>query len=366
MAKTIAPPTLLNYSGSIQPSVGVFHALKKEEHDGNPILKHKVPVQIEKTTVRGTISNFSNVHKADGKQVSENEVSKTLSPENANIQRIEVSYLPPGHDYFSLSFSLTFCDNSLQPGAVNEADIGAALEELTREYKEKGGYHYLAAQYARNLVNARWMWRNRYCAHRQVTITLPETNQEWVFKVENDLGHDYSKEPGFGELVDAIAKALGGETPPLRVYVEGTGFLGNGQQIFPSQEFVDQDSRSGKKEGKVLARIAYGDSHQAAMHPQKIGNAIRTIDIWHSEKDSLGPIPIEPYGVIQRESRALRLPGNEDKDFYTHFKNLPDHIARVKAAKTGADIDGHIHYFVANLIRGGVFSGEKKDKGKAK
>ena len=78
-----------------------------------------------------------------------------------------------------------------------------------------------------------------------------------------------------------IARALSGEDLPLRFQVTGAGNLGFGQEVYPSQEFTEA------KGGKVLAGKPCGDGKQAMMHSQKIGNAIRTIDTWHSKAESL-------------------------------------------------------------------------------
>ena len=46
----------------------------------------------------------------------------------------------------------------------------------------------------------------------------------------------------------------------------------------------------------------------AAIHSQKIGNAIRTIDTWYEGAEELGPIAVEPYGSVTTKARPTASP----------------------------------------------------------
>ena len=97
---------------------------------------------------------------------------------------------------------------------------------------------------------------------------------------------------------------------------------------------------------------------QATMHSQKIGNAIRTIDIWHKKAQQYGAIAIEPYGVVQQRAEAVRLPNETRDDLYTHLMNIEEMISTLQQGT----ITPREHYVMACLIRGGVYSGEGKKK----
>ncbi|MCX4030212.1 type I-F CRISPR-associated protein Csy3 [Endozoicomonas sp. SM1973] len=341
-------PTMLNYTRSIIPSNGVFTCLTNEEKE--------LPVFVTSQTVRGTISNYAGIGRSG--KTSDNEQVKLLDINNANIKAIDVCYLPENASVFKLKFSLTFAGHSSAPGACNNPDYFEQLESFAALYKEKNGYTELAKRYLTNIINGRWMWRNRYATNKQVAIQLNETT--FVFDVNSALDTDYSDYEGFGELTQQISQSLSDTTPPLRLQVSGTGNLGFGQEVYPSQEFVD--SKENKK-GKVLASQLYGNTgqRQATMHSQKIGNAIRTIDTWHKKADSYGAIAVEPYGVVQQRAEAVRLPSNKD-DLYHHLTYLTALIESLQSEEAIAD---SAHYVMACLIRGGVFSGEsKKDKKK--
>jgi len=126
--------------------------------------------------------------------------------------------------------------------------------------------------------------------------------------------------------------------------------MGAGQEVFPSQELI-LDRSSGKK-----SKTLYHVNGVAAMHSQKIGNAIRTIDTWYPEYSdgsaSVGPIAVEPYGSVTSMGKAFRQP-KQKQDFY----NLLDRWV----LKDHEPDEGNQHFVIANLVRGGVFG--ESDKG---
>ena len=341
-AAKLTLPSMLNYTRSIIPSNGVFFYRDGEQEK---------PITVHQQTVRGTIANYGNVYKGD-KQQSESDLAKQLDPANANIQRIDVCYLPDAVDTFCLRFSVTFAAHSLAPGACNDTEYAKALEQFALAYREKGGYTELAGRYLQNLINGRWLWRNRYATDKQVTLSY--AGKTLVFAVAHELEHDYSTVEGYAALRDALAAALSGNGGVLRLQVTAAGVLGFGQEVYPSQEFVE-----GKKDKTLASVKVAGDVRQAAMHSQKIGNALRTIDDWHSRAADYGKIAVEPYGVVAQRAEAVRLP-NSKNDLYSYLKDLELWSERVTAAQ-GA-LPAEAHYLMACLIRGGVYSGGKKEK----
>ncbi len=125
--------------------------------------------------------------------------------------------------------------------------------------------------------------------------------------------------------------------------VEAFVRMGEGQEVFPSQELVLDNS--GSKNGKK-SKFLYKANGVAAMHSQKIGNAIRTIDTWYPEAETWGPIAIEPYGSVTSRGTAYRQPSAK-QDFY----NLLDKWV----LKDEAPSVENQHYVIGVLIRGGVF-----------
>ncbi|MDO5609203.1 MAG: type I-F CRISPR-associated protein Csy3, partial [Pseudomonadota bacterium] len=112
-----------------------------------------------------------------------------------------------------------------------------------------------------------------------------------------------------------------------------------------SQELILGRERGDKS--KTLYSVGPKDHEIAAMHSQKIGNALRSVDTWYEGADENGPIAIEPYGSVTTQGKAYRQPRGRKDDFYTLFDGwmLKDKVPSVDQQ----------HFIMAVLIRGGVF-----------
>ena len=141
------------------------------------------------------------------------------------------------------------------------------------------------------------------------------------------------------ELTAVIAAGLMGKSHVL-LRISAFVRLGAGQEVFPSQELILDRGRGDK------SRTLYEVSDVAALHSQKIGNALRTIDTWYADAASNGPIAVEPYGSVTTQGKAYRQP-KEKQDFYTLLDNW---IIKDKSPEPDQQ-----HYIIATLIRGGVF-----------
>ncbi|MEI4850471.1 type I-F CRISPR-associated protein Cas7f/Csy3, partial [Klebsiella pneumoniae] len=87
---------------------------------------------------------------------------------------------------------------------------------------------------------------------------------------------------------------------------EAYALIGMGQEVYPSEELVFNKDKGNGEKSKVL----YAVDGIAAMHSQKLGNAIRTIDTWYPEFSDahIGPIAIEPFGAVTNLGKAFRSP----------------------------------------------------------
>ncbi|WP_196223209.1 type I-F CRISPR-associated protein Csy3 [Roseibium sp. RKSG952] len=356
MATKAQLPSFLNFNRSISPSEGLMFGVNDE---------NLIPVEVTNTTVRGTISSYSNVHKNANTAKSEN-IAKELNPKNANIQRIDTAYLPLDCGRIQLDFSVVVQANSLEPSGCNESEFRAKLTALSAAYVNVSGYHHLAKLYAWNLINGRVLWRNRFASKKSVTIKTEGTDT-FSFNVDNIGSRTFNEDEmphRFDELAQIIGDALSGKRAPLFLIISVSGDLPQRTEVYPSQEFVNED-KGGKsdKEGKVLSSIMTKfdskDIRQATMHSQKIGNAIRVIDHWHGSVDDLGATAIEAFGTVQSRADALRVPG-KSADVYKMLEKIDDVITEIDGAGSAGELDGNIHYLMAMLVRGGVFSGGKK------
>ena len=294
------------------------------------------PIHIQEKAVRGTISNrLKNAIASDPAKLDA-EIQK------ANLQRVDVAALPMDADTLKVTFTLRVLGHLSTPSVCNDQEYQVALQDVIEGYISEYGFTELAARYAENLANGRFLWRNRVGAEA-IKVHISSGEQRWTFDAQHYSLREFRQPEGdLQALAQVIESGLRGDSFALLTVVAFVQ-LGAGQEVFPSQELV-LDSNS--KKSKVLYQV----SDVAAMHSQKIGNALRTIDTWHPMVDSLGAIAVEPYGSVTSRGVACRQP-KEKMDFYTLLDKWV-----TKGDKPAVEQQ---HYVMAILIRGGVF-GEKE------
>lgn len=257
--------------------------------------------------------------------------------------------LPFEADTLKVFFTVKFLGNIAEPTTHNRPDFETKLKEKFETYQQEIGFLTLAKRYVQNLVNARFLWRNRLGAENiSVQITNTETGQIWNF----DNAYQYSlnnfdemEDKQVIEIAELVAKSFQKDEYLL---LEVTAFakIGEGQHVFPSQEMV-MDIPKGQK-SKYLYQIKTNKGMCAGIHSEKIGNAIRTIDNWYTIEniDSIkAPIAVEPYGSVPNRGQAYRI---SKIDFYSLLMNWLEN----------EELSENDQHFVgANLIRGGVFGG---------
>ncbi|WP_338849651.1 type I-F CRISPR-associated protein Csy3 [Massilia sp. W12] len=307
-------------------------------------------VELREKSVRGTISNRPKSAKAKQKtethaeDVATNPAKLDAEIQNANLQTIDVAALPFDADTLKVSFSLRVLGNLALPSACNDQAYQAALAKVINDYIATHRFEELALRYAHNIANARFLWRNRVGAEalqvRVRHIVEEKVAQTWTFDAAAfDLRSFAKADADLAALAEVIRQGLAGEAYAF-LQIEAYARLGVGQEVFPSQELV-LDKSEGKK-----SKFLYEVDKTAALHSQKIGNALRTIDDWYPSAAELGPIAVEPYGSVTNRGVAYRQPG-EKMDFY----NLLDQWV----LKNSAPDVKQQHYVIATLVRGGVF-----------
>lgn len=313
-------------------------------------------IEVQEKSVRGTISNRLKAAIADDPLKLDAEIQKP------NLQTVDTAALPQDCDTLKVSFTLRVLGDLATPSACNDGDYQQALADVINGYIEREQFSELAARYAENLANGRFLWRNRVGAE-QIEVVVSQLSgtkavNSWTFDAHSfDLRNFGTQPESIKPLADLIQTGLIGKGFVL-LRVEAYVRLGEGQEIFPSQELVRQpqggmaedDAKEKKKYKKT--KFLYALKGQAAMHSQKIGNAIRTIDTWYSEAETFGPIAIEPYGSVTSRGSAYRQPKAKE-DFY----NLLDKWV----LKGEVPEIGNQHYVMGILIRGGVFGSSDKD-----
>ena len=342
MSNTLKTASVLAFERKLDPSDAVLRAGRWAEQaasDSWPAVK------INAKSVRGTISNRLKAKDQDPAKLD-------AAIENPNLQTVDVAALPADADTLKVQFTLRVLAGAGTPSACNSADYQAKLLQTVQGYVQQHGFAELANRYAANLANGRFLWRNRQGAesvHIEVAVLKDgKAEKSWQFDaLEHNLRALDAINSGVKELGAVIADGLAGKR---HVLLQVTAFVraGAGQEVFPSQELIlDQKARKTDDGAMVRkSKTLYHVDNVAAIHSQKIGNAIRTIDTWYDGAADLGPIAVEPYGSVTTQGKAYRQP-KQKQDFYTLLDNwlLKDQVPAVEQQ----------HFVMAVLIRGGVF-----------
>ena len=301
------------------------------------------PVTLHEKSIRGTISNRQKNAIASDPLKLDSEVQKP------NLQTVDVAVLPFQHDTLKVSFTLRILAGLDEPSACDSPDYQEALGKTVKAYIAQHGFTELSKRYATNIANGRFLWRNRVGAEAVNVCVTRYRDQEvlntWHFDSNSlSLREFDTTDAQVPELAAAIEVGLAGPEFAF-LQIEGFARLGEGQEVFPSQELIlDRDNA---RKSKTLYEIG----GVAGLHSQKIGNALRTIDTWYPEADQFGPISVEPFGSVTNRGKAYRQP-KDKMDFYTLLDNW------VLKGKTPEEEQQH--YVMAVLVRGGVF-GEKSE-----
>lgn len=300
-------------------------------------------VTVQEKSVRGTISNRL-------KNAVANDPAKLdAETQKANLQRIDSSSLDESNDTLIAKFTCKVLPFTGKPNVCNDQDYQQALLAVVADYQQSQGVSELAKRYATNIVNARWLWRNRVGAEK-ITVTVRFNQQTLTFNAKDfALNAFNADDKNLAQLAQWIEQGLTGQAFVI-LSIEAQAHVGYGQEVYPSQELILD---TGSKKSKVLYRVGDITKNHAGMHSQKVSNAIRTIDTWYPEyEDNHFPIAIEPYGAVTTLGKAFRQP-KQGKDFYNLFDKWV-----LKGEKPEVSQQ---HYVMGVLIRGGVFGESGKE-----
>ena len=333
MGKELLPSVLAN-----EKKIGVTNGLCSETK-WDERLNNTTPLKKTLVSVRGTISNaLKDAIKKDPLKINA-EVQK------ANLQQVENCYLQLENDTLVLNFSVKILSGLEKPCSCNDQKFLKLLKEKSALYFTEEKYKEIGIRYAYNIANGRFFWRNRLSCEK-IEVRVKTGSDNFVFNsLDLSLQNFDNPNDNVIALGEIISSALKGDKPFLLLNVTAYALVGCGQEVFPSQELT-LDSKSD------ISKILYDVNGVAAMHPQKISNAIRTIDTWFpAYKENLTPIAIEPYGAVTNLGIAYRIP-KDKTDFYSVFKKFiytEDPIS-----------DEEVLYIMGILIRGGVFGESSK------
>ncbi|UZD54728.1 type I-F CRISPR-associated protein Csy3 [Caldimonas aquatica] len=333
--------SVLAFERKLDPSDALFFCGTWEQREDST---NWTPVRVREKSVRGTISNRLKAKDQDPAKLD-------AAIENPNLQTVDVATLPLDADTLKVQFTLRVLGGTGQPSACNDADYRRKLIDTIDAYVRQHGFGELARRYAANLANGRFLWRNRIGAE-QVEVRVAHLKDgrplaQWTFQALEhslrELSAPVGEQADVARLATLIESGLAG-TSHVLLQVTAFARVGAGQEAFPSQELILD--RANSKKSKTLYAVGSGNDAVAAIHSQKIGNALRTIDTWYPGADENGPIAIEPYGSVTTQGRAYRQP----KDKVDFYNLLDGWVLRDKVPPVEQQ-----HFVVATLIRGGVF-----------
>lgn len=326
--------SVLAFERKLDPSDAVFHSGNWEDRD-NP--RAWPSVKVREKSVRGTISNRLKTKDQDPAKLD-------AAIENPNLQTVDVATLPAQSDTLKVEFTVRILPGAGTPSACNNSEYQSKLLQTVAGYVAENGFSELALRYASNLANGRYLWRNRVGAeHVEVRIAQMAGGAEkltWLFDALSIGLRTFDQNNAeISALSQVISAGLAGTS---HVLLKVTAFVrvGAGQEVFPSQELILDRGSDGK------SKTLYDVDKVAAIHSQKIGNALRTIDTWYEGADELGPIAVEPYGSVTTQGKAYRQP-KAKQDFYNLLDNwlIKDQVPPLEQQ----------HFVMSVLIRGGVF-----------
>ncbi len=306
----------------------------------NDRYKNCVPLHLVEKAVRGTISNRLKPSEANDPEKLNAQVEKP------NLQCVDSCALGCEQDTLKILFSIKVLSGIERAAVCNNADFSKKYETIAKAYIDKTDFKELARRYALNLANGRFLWRNRLGAEK-IEIKVIINDREWIFNAYDYSLKDFENTKDVEELAGLIAETLSGKSDSLFIKVEASALLGMAQEVYPSEELVFDKGRGDK------SKILYEVDNIAAMHSQKLSNAIRTIDTWYPDYiNEEKAIAIEPYGAVTNLGKAFRNP-KDKMDFYTLFDKY--------VADGYLDNDEQEHYVMAVLVRGGVFGQSSKE-----
>lgn len=325
----------------------------------------QTPVMVVRHGIRGTL----NVNK-DG-DAEKSTAANAKRQEVSNIQTTDTAKLDANAQALAVRFSLRFLD--LKDVLFACAPSSTDADDLVRQYRDSvagfiaraktsDGLNDVAARFARNIANGRWLWRNRTIA-RHITVRVSVAGKALASfdALDTPLNHFNDISADERQLATYIADGLRGEDDSaLDIEAQLDFGVRGALEVFPSQNYVENKPRGFARPLYCLGapERVHGNNGMefestrtmghAALRDQKIGNALRTIDTWYERYAEHGrPLPVEPNGASL-----------EAQEFFRDRKTSAFEFARRLNTLDPASPEGM--FMIASLIRGGVFSGGRE------
>lgn len=332
---TLTLPSVLAFDRKLEPSDALMHSGNWGDINDEKLWQ---VIELFERRNRAVKSNFKPEVLDD-----EEELQKQIA--EANLAWGDDAALSHEHDTLKVSFTLRVVGGLNQPSVCNKVEFESKYREKIKNYMPSN-IGDLANRYAYNIANGRFLWRNRVGAQEvKIIVKHKRLEKPLEFTASNyPLKSTTSEDGTVIELAQLIKTGLTGDESIL-LSIDAYANLGEGQRIWPSQEMV-LNSPKGEK-SRHLFYLKIKEKNVAAMHSEKIGNALRTIDDWYPQfSETQTPIAIEAYGSVTQRGIAYRSSKDDFKTLLLKWLNSEGDDGIRKDDK---------HFVVAMLIRGGVF-----------
>ena len=308
---------------------------------------------------KGAASGNSIAREVSNIQMTE---SAKLLPDAKLLVKWDLRFIDLKHIFFASSTGKGKPEEKAQ-----EKEFRKAFADFVIKAKESKGLQEVACRYVRNIVNGRWLWRNRSVAeHISIKVSeIIEHDQSQTTKSYKLIAEfnalDYSLKSfddvseSENKIANILVRGMQGDVNS-GLHIEAIVDFGmGGVEVFPSQNYLEEKpkgfSRSLYQLNPIRPERQAKDNQflgQAAIRDQKIGNALRTIDTWYDkflENDSK-PIPVEPNGASL-----------DAQDFFRVDKKKKDSAFDILKEIRSLDPNSDKGMFlIACLVRGGVYS----------
>lgn len=224
----------------------------------------------------------------------------------------DVASLDADKDVLVVVGSVKIVANYFDPDRCDNSAMAKYQRQFVEQYLADGQYPTLIRRYLTNLVNGTALWRNQYGFNRKTVISLRAPGSSTSNYV---LENEHSAE--FAELVDKVAALTKEKGQFVQLEVAMVVELGFDSEVYPSQPFINADDKlkirnNAKSYARILAtRIDTNGQAQVILSSNKVGNALRRVDLGYAE-GATTPIAVELYGTVATERVAHRLDARSD------------------------------------------------------
>ncbi|MCL1477491.1 type I-F CRISPR-associated protein Csy3 [Marinobacter sp. M3C] len=352
-------PSSLSLKRNIVISDARMYSLIKGEYADHPV-----------TVIRHGIRGTNNTLKgSDGKEEGSGEISTTVEPEDVrNLQEIDSAKLDPNSTGLVVEFSFALTNlvdaisgiNPNKEQTKNPSYVEAFRESILgfmERATQSEGITEVCNRIARNVMNGRWLWRNRLIGEA-ITVTAVWKGKliaeaEALALSLKDFSDFTEAEQAFGAILADQLRGKGSSpiTVTAKIQTLGHGAI----EVYPSQNYIPgarDDDNLPSRSLYVLNKAPFNQDvpkiiGEAAIRDQKLWNALRTIDTWYETGGGARPIAVEPMGANLTDLRFYR----------TKAKSAFKLLERLNELDPAAE-DGM--FMIAAFIRGGVYTTPKK------